>query len=277
MRGKDRRARGAGNRDAPVLQRLAQHLEHPAIELRHLVEEQHAVVRERDLAGARNRAAADQGDVRDRVMRRAERPRCRADPHPAGSVPATEWIAVHSSASSKVSGGRIPPSRRASIVLPAPGGPDSSRLCPPAAATSSARRAQQLSAHVGEIAVRGLSRRRHRRRRRDARSRRVGMVERLDRLRQRARDAHVEAIDDAGFGRVVRRQQQALQPEAPRGDGNRQHAADAVDRAVERQLAEDDGVVDGAAGHAGRMSPAGRARSAGRTTTPPCARRPARG
>jgi site-specific DNA recombinase len=62
-------------------------------------------------------------------------------PAPAGSVPATEWIAVHSSASSNVSGGRIVPTRRASMVLPAPGGPMSNRLCAPAAATSSARRA----------------------------------------------------------------------------------------------------------------------------------------
>ncbi len=40
------------------------------------------------------------------------------------------------------SGGRSPGSRRASIVLPVPGGPASSRLCRPAAAISSARRAR---------------------------------------------------------------------------------------------------------------------------------------
>ena len=33
-------------RDAPLLERLAQHFEHAPAELRHLVEEQHAVVRE---------------------------------------------------------------------------------------------------------------------------------------------------------------------------------------------------------------------------------------
>ena len=46
---------------------------------------------------------------------------------------------VTSSASSRVRGGRIPPSRRASIVLPVPGGPTSSALWPPAAAIVSAR------------------------------------------------------------------------------------------------------------------------------------------
>ena len=57
-----------------------------------------------------------------------------------GRTPATEWILVTSSASSGVRGGRIPGSRRASIVFPVPGGPASSRLCAPAAAISSARR-----------------------------------------------------------------------------------------------------------------------------------------
>ena len=38
-----------------------------------------------------------------------------------------------------MSGGRIPANRRASIVLPDPGGPTIRTLCPPAAATSSAR------------------------------------------------------------------------------------------------------------------------------------------
>ena len=49
---------------------------------------------------------------------------------------------VTSSAASSVSGGSSPGRRRASIVLPVPGGPAKSRLWPPAAATSSARRAR---------------------------------------------------------------------------------------------------------------------------------------
>src|SRR5262249_4640938 len=55
------------------------------------------------------------------------------------SVPAALWMRVASSAAEKSSGGRIPGRRRASSVLPRPGGPTKSRLCPPAAA--SARRA----------------------------------------------------------------------------------------------------------------------------------------
>ena len=48
--------------------------------------------------------------------------------------PATLWIRVTAIASSRVSGGRIDVIRRASIVLPVPGGPQSRMLCPPAAA-----------------------------------------------------------------------------------------------------------------------------------------------
>ena len=53
--------------------------------------------------------------------------------------PATEWILVAASASSGLRSGRMPGSRRANMVLPAPGGPIMSRLWPPAAATSRAR------------------------------------------------------------------------------------------------------------------------------------------
>src|SRR5438094_4437884 len=65
----------------------------------------------------------------------------RAPTRPEGesSTPATLWILVVSSASSKVKGGRIEGMRLASMVLPEPGGPIIKMLCPPAEATSSAR------------------------------------------------------------------------------------------------------------------------------------------
>ena len=61
------------------------------------------------------------------------------------------WIRVTVIASARVSGGRIDGRRRASIVLPVPGGPESRRLCEPAAAIVSARIAYGVSADVGEI------------------------------------------------------------------------------------------------------------------------------
>ena len=49
--------------------------------------------------------------------------RMASTPAPGGRVPATEWIALDSSDSSKVNAGSTPGARRASIVFPPPGGP----------------------------------------------------------------------------------------------------------------------------------------------------------
>ena len=276
--GKDGRPRRARDRDAPFLERLPQHFEHAAIELRHLVEKQHAVVRERDLARPRNGAAADERDVGHGVMRRAERPpasagrrRAAACPPPNGS-PCTRALRRRSAAAGS------PPSRRASIVLPAPGGPMRSRLCPPAAATSSARRASscpRTSARSPSRRWRGicgtaaLARRRARIRRAFNASSASGQ-----RSHRRRRSGHRRRTPRRAFcGGSSRR----VQPEAPGGDGNRQHAADGVDAAVERQLAEHERVVNGLRRRAVPSSPGRRVQSADRMTSPPCARRPAPG
>ena len=79
----------ADDRDAAVLERLAERLEARAGELGQLVEEQDAVVGERGLAGRRRGAAADQAGRRDRVVRRAER--ARAD-QPAAAVQAGDRL-----------------------------------------------------------------------------------------------------------------------------------------------------------------------------------------
>ena len=60
------------NRDAAGLQRLAQHFQHLPRKLRQFVEEQHAVVRQRDFARPRVAAAAHQRHRRGGVVRCAE-------------------------------------------------------------------------------------------------------------------------------------------------------------------------------------------------------------
>ena len=70
---------GAGDADAAGLQRLAERIEHRPLEFGQFVEEQHAEMREADLAGAHAQAAADQRRHRRAVVRRAERPAA-ADP-----------------------------------------------------------------------------------------------------------------------------------------------------------------------------------------------------
>lgn len=58
---------------------------------------------------------------------------------PRAIMPASDQTMEVSSSSAGVRGGSRPGRRAASIDLPDPGGPTNIRLCPPAAATSSAR------------------------------------------------------------------------------------------------------------------------------------------
>ena len=76
----------------------------------------------RDLTRTRVRTAADHRGRGCSVMWSAEGGTDTGS-LPAGSRPATEWMRVTSSASSRVRGGRIPGRRRASMVFPVPGGP----------------------------------------------------------------------------------------------------------------------------------------------------------
>src|SRR5690606_26214419 len=69
-RGERYRAAGARDRERTGLQRLTHRLECVRGELRELVQEQHAAVRERDLTGTDLRAATDEAGVRDGVVRR---------------------------------------------------------------------------------------------------------------------------------------------------------------------------------------------------------------
>ncbi len=107
--------------------------------LRQLVEKQHAVVRQAYLARPRRAAAAGHGGARHRVVRRAER----ADAH-YGVAPAREpddGIDLRGSRSFRRGSSRAvcPAGAWRIMDLPAPGGPTIRMLCPPAAATSSAR------------------------------------------------------------------------------------------------------------------------------------------
>ena len=94
-------------------------------------------MREAHLARMRARTAADDGAGRSAVMRRAERP--------ASVVTRVETATAHGCDRGHVerlsgaSGGSNPGRRCASMLLPVPGGPTSTMLCPPAAATISAR------------------------------------------------------------------------------------------------------------------------------------------
>ena len=65
---------GAGDRHLAVLKRLPQRVQHARVELGQFVEEQHALVRQRNLAGLGANAAAGQRRHAGGMMRAAERP-----------------------------------------------------------------------------------------------------------------------------------------------------------------------------------------------------------
>jgi hypothetical protein len=69
-------------------------------------------------------------------------------------------------------------------------------------------------------------------------------VQVLDCVMQRGERDDADAADDGGLGGVAGGHQEALDVETPAVERHRQHAADGPDTAVERELAESDGVLD---------------------------------
>ena len=129
-----RRARDV---DDARLERLAQHLQHAPIPFRQLVQKQHAVMRERDLAGPRIAAAADQRDGARRVMRRAIRA------HAPGRRTRSARRAKRSRRLQRFVLGRAaagcPAAAARASTCPCPAARSSAAGAPPAAAISSAR------------------------------------------------------------------------------------------------------------------------------------------
>jgi hypothetical protein len=105
-----------------LLERLPQDLKDVAAELGQFIQEEHAVVRQRDLAGRRHVTPADQSGIRDGLVGGAKRAGRHQRLRPPVR-PATLWIRVVSMASARVMAGRIVVRRRASIDVPVPGGP----------------------------------------------------------------------------------------------------------------------------------------------------------
>ena len=146
-------------------------------------------------------------------------------------------------ASSSESGGRMEATRRASIVLPVPGGPIISTLCPPAAAISRPRLAcawPRTSAKSRPSP--SLSR--------GAPARAVGgadlplAVQVLDRVVQGGDGNDVDAFHHAGLRRVHGGHQQRREAFPPRVQGHRQHPAHRAHPGVERQLAHHERAVE---------------------------------
>jgi hypothetical protein len=109
-----------------ILERLAQDLQDMGAALREFIQEEHAVMGPRHLARHRHVAPTDPPHVRNGVMG-ARKGRVVTNVVRSSVRPATRWIRVVSMASARVIAGRMVMSRRASIDVPAPGGPSKSR------------------------------------------------------------------------------------------------------------------------------------------------------
>jgi len=126
-RRKARSRAGSGDVHEAVFQWLAERLERRATELGELIQEEHAVMRQADLAG-RGTSPPPTSPASLTEWCGARNGRSQTMPRSLGKTPATLWIAVQSMASSKRSGGSSVGKSRASMVLPLPGGPIISKI-----------------------------------------------------------------------------------------------------------------------------------------------------
>ena len=226
---------------APFFERLTQHLQHRPLELRQLVQKQHAVVRERDLARPRVGAAADEAGVGDRVVRRAERPP-RHESAPRVQQPAD---AVDLGRLQRLVGrergqdaGHAPGEHRLARARRA----DHERVVPAGRRHFERALRVLLPPHVREI---------HRVRRIgvDGGDADVGRAapavlgEQRKGFRERADAVDFQTGHGGGFGGVLERHDHGAVAGGARLHGHRQHAAHGPERAVERELAADEHLV----------------------------------
>jgi hypothetical protein len=184
------------------------------------------------------------------------------------------WHGRASSASSSSIGGSRPGRRCASIDLPVPGGPHSSRLCR-RPRRSPARAWPGLAAHVGRSGPSGRAASRGPARPRQGARRRAALRCRHH-LQQRARRAAPAPATSAASAALAG-QHQAARPRPRARPGHRQRAAHRPQLAGQRQLAGELVARRAAAGRSARRRPGCPARSAGRSGRTPWAGRPAPG
>ena len=221
------------HRHRPVLQRLAERLAGRPGELGQLVEEEHPMVGQADLAGAGDVAAADQAGDRDGVVGGPERPRrdqagARAEEpgrreHP-GDLERLVALQRRQQAGQPPGQHRLAGAGRADEEeVVAAGGGDLQRAA-----------GNALAAHVGEVGDPGWWGGR-----RGAGPSEVGPAgQPLPDLAEGGRPDDAEVRDKGGLGQVGLGDDQEPGGRPPGGQGGRQHAADGADVAGQAKLAD---------------------------------------
>ena len=258
---------------------LAEGFERADVELGQFVEEEHAVVGEADLAGARLAAAADEAGVGDGVVRGAEGPLAdEADAlgqHAAHAVYGghTEGFgaregghdAGHGAGEQGLAGARRPGHEE---VVPAGGGDLEGALD------------VLLAAHVAEVdggradvapgvaaGVVGGGRRGQR-----------GVAARgLHQGREGGEAEHLDAVDQGGLGGIGLGHDEATGVAVAQGGGDGQHAGHVAQVAVEGKFADEHRAAGELIGDLARGDEDADGDGGGRSRCPPCAGRRGRG
>ena len=228
-------ARGAGDDDAGVLERLPQGLQDALGELGQLVEEQHAVMGEADLAGMRNAAAADEAGLGRGVVRAAERPRgeqALLRRQQAGDAPDRGDLDGFLERERRQDGRQPPGQHR----LAGAGRPDHQHVVRTGGGDLEGALGVRVAPHVGEIEAVALA----------LPTGPTGAEGRADvplaiqvlhRVVQGGDGNDVDAFHHAGLRGIRGGHENGREALPPRVQGHRQHAAHRAHAAVERQLA----------------------------------------
>ncbi len=248
--GEGERAAGAADRHDLVLQRLAQHLQRPLVELGQLIEEEDAAVRQADLAGARPAPAADQPGVADGVVRRAEGAAAHQR-RPGGQQAADRVDLRHlqrlrerqarQDRRQRAGQQRLARPRRSGHdrVVPAGRGdlqPALDLLLPPHVRQVDAGRRLVALVQLQRPGVGGVGGDRRR-------AVKVG-----EQIAERGDRQHLHARHQRGLARVVLGDEGAADAAGSRQAYHRQHAVDVAHRAVKPQLPHQDRVAQDAVG-----------------------------
>src|SRR5690348_3327278 len=234
---------GAGDGDNAVFEGLPEDFENIALEFREFVEKENAIMTERDFAGTRDGAAADEAGVTDGVVGRAIRPRAdeaaRVVEDSGDAVDARRFDGFFERHRWKNRRNTLGEHRLASA-----GRADEENVV--AAGTSDFERTLcgLLPADVAEIdgILAGFSEklvRIHGNRGEGFRG-----IDEIGGLRKRLDREDAHAFHDGGFARVGLRDDKILDTSLTRSQGSRESAADGTDSAIEREFAKKNELIE---------------------------------
>ena len=234
------RGADARDRDRAVLERLAQALHRRPRKFRQLVQKQHAVMRQRDLARARNAAAARQPRGGYGVVRRAERPR----PHKPRAARQRARHRINFRDLERLLARQIRQDRGQALgehTFSRAGRPDQQDVMAARCRHLHGAAGAGLPHDVGKVRQRRRLcpvrlARQHRRKRllpREVPQKRHDLADRIYR----------DSLDDRALGGIFRRNECMADAVIARRDHHRQHAAHRPHLSRQRQLAEKGTVV----------------------------------